>query len=159
MKKRIILPTVLAVSILFIGILAATKVSAEDSSYYPPIVQKIAEHFNLNVGDVQKVFDEERDERRADKYAFFAERLNDLVSEGKLTEAQKEAILDKHEEMQDKNEEWRNLSFEERKNKMQETREEFKEWAEEQGINLPLLGPFGKGFVKGFYRGYMMGTN
>jgi len=153
-KKKIILPTklaklrlptVLALSVLVIGILAS-NVSAQDASNYPPIVQKIAERFNLNVSEVEQVFDEERDERRADMYAHFAERLNDLVTEGKLTEAQKEAILDKHEEMQNSMEELENLTPEERKGKMQAMHEEFKTWVDEQGINLPLLGPFGTGF-------------
>jgi len=157
-KKKIILPTVLALSVLVIGILA-TNVSAQDSSNYPPIVQKIAERFNLNVSDVQEVFDEERDERRADMYAHFAERLNDLIAEGKLTEAQKEAILDKHEEMQDKMEELKDLSHDERKEKMQALHEEFRVWLDVQGIDLTLVGPFGHGFTRGFHKGFMMGMN
>lgn len=158
MKKKIILPTILALSVLVVGILA-TNVSAQDVSNYPPIVQKIAERFNLNVTEVQQVFDEERDERRADMYAHFAERFNDLVSEGKLTETQKEAILDKHEEMQNSMEELENLTPEERKLRMQTMHEEFKTWVEEQGIDLTLVGPFGRGFRHGFKSGYMMGPN
>jgi len=154
-KRKIFLPAMLAFSIFVIGILA-TNVSAQDVSNYPPIVQKIADKFNLNVTEVQQVFDQDRDERRADRYAQFAEDLNDLVTEGKLTETQKEAILDKHEEMQDKMEEFKTLSHEERHEKMQALREEFKSWAESQGIDLSVIGPFGHGFMRGFHKGYMM---
>jgi hypothetical protein len=158
MKKKIILPTILALSVLVVGILAS-GVSAQDTSNYPPIVQKISDKFNLNVSDVQQVFDEEADEKRAERFAFFADRLDELVSEGKLTEAQKESILDKHEEMQDKMEGLKDLSPEERKDKMRELHDEFKSWAEQEGIDLPLIGPFGKGFMSGFHKGYMMGAN
>jgi type I site-specific restriction-modification system R (restriction) subunit len=158
LKKKIILPTILALSVLVVGILA-TSASAQDVSNYPPLVQKIADKFSLNVTDVQKVFDEERDARQANMYAQFAERLNDLVSEGKLTEAQEEAILVKHEEMQNKMGDLKGLSHEERHQKMQEFHEEFKTWAEELGINLPLIGPFGGEFRKGFKAGHMMGPN
>jgi len=145
MKKKIILPTILALSVLVVGILA-TGVSAQDASNYPPIVQKISDKFNLNVSDVQQVFDEEADEKRAERFAFFADRLDDLVSQGKLTEAQKEAVLDKHEEMQDKIVELKNLPVAERKEKMRQIHEDFKTWAEGQEIDLPLIGPFGHGF-------------
>jgi hypothetical protein len=158
MKKKVILPTILALSVLVVGILA-NSVSAQDTSNYPPIVQKISDKFNLNVSDVQQVFDEEADEKRAERFAFFADRLDELVSEGKLREAQKESILDKHEEMQDKMEGLKDLAPEERKDKMRELHEEFKNWAEEQGIDLPLIGPFGKGYMSGFHKGYMMGAN
>lgn len=158
MKKKIILPTILALSVLVVGLMA-TNVLAQDTSNYPPLVQKIADRFNLNVSDVEEVFDEERDERRAEMFALFADRLDELVSEGKLTEAQKEVILDKHEEMQDKMEELKDLSPEERHEKMLSLHEEFKTWAEEEGIDLPLIGPFGKGFMRGFHKGYMMGAN
>jgi len=156
-RKKIIFPAVLALAILVVGILA-TNVSAQDVSNYPPLVQKIAERFNLNVSEVEEVFDEDRDARRADRYAHFAEGLNDLVSEGKLTGSQKEAILDKHEEMQDKMEELKSFPVEERKTKMQEIREEFKNWTEQEGIDLSLIGQFGRGFKQGFKAGYRMGV-
>ena len=135
MKKKIILPSILALSILVVGILAS-GVSAKDASNYPPIVQKIAEHFNLDVSEVEEVFDEERDERRAESFARFADRLDDLVFEGKLIESQKEEILDKHEEMQDAMEEIKNLPAGERRKKMQTLREGFKNLLEKSGLDL-----------------------
>ena len=160
-KHKIFLPVFLALAIFTVAILA-TKVKAQEAVNYPPIVQKIADKFNLNVSEVAGVFDEERDERRAEMFAYFAEHLNDLVAEGKLTEEQKEAVLDKHEELQSSMEGLGGLSREERKAKMLEVHNSFKSWAEEQGIDLSSIGPFKFGFHQkggdgsGFHHKYMM---
>ena len=148
-KPRIFLPAFLALAILSVGMLA-TKVKAEEYSNYPPIAQKIAERFNLNVGDVEDVFDEQRDERRADRYAYFTERLDDLVEEGTLTEGQREELIEMHETKQDAMQELRGLEPEQRRSRMQEMHEEMKAWAEGEGIDLPIIGPMGEGFGKGF---------
>ena len=166
LKKKIILPTKLAklrlptafmLGLILVGFLSVSYVSAQESGVYPSIVQKIAERFNLDEEDVKAVFDEERDEHHAEMQARWAERLEDLVNDGKINAEQKQAILDKHEEMHNKMLEWKDLSHEERHQKMQELHEEFKNWADEQGIDLPLLGPFGGGFRHGFGMGYKIG--
>ena len=156
-RRKVILPTMLALSILVVGILA-TNVTAANSNY-PPIVTKIAQKFNLNISDVQEVFDDERDERRAEMFARFSERLDELVSSGEITSSQKGAILDKHEEMQNKMDELRNLSPEERRDKMQSIHEEFRSWLKDQGFENLAIGPFGHGFKRGFGMGHMMGES
>ncbi|EKE14601.1 MAG: hypothetical protein ACD_12C00399G0002, partial [uncultured bacterium] len=80
----------LALSILVVGILATNSVTAANTNY-PPIVTKIAQKFNLNVSDVQTVFDDDRDERRAEMFARFSDKLDELVSSGEITASQKEA--------------------------------------------------------------------
>jgi len=156
MKKRIFLPTVFALSILVIGILSSNSVSAQQN--YPSVVTKIAQRFNLKVGDVQEVFDEERDARRAEMFARFSERLDELVSLGEITASQKEAILDKHEEMQEKMDELMGLSYDERKEKMRSIREEFTNWLKSEGLENLVIGRL-HGFGKGFGMGYMMGES
>lgn len=155
---RIFLPAFLALAILVVGILASNA-QAQEVNQYPPVVQKIADKFNLNVTEVQQVFDEERDVRRADRYAHFAERLNDFVAEGQLTEEQKEAILERHESMQDEMESLKNLSPEERRERMQALHEENRKWAEENGINTENFGPFKMkfGMREGMHKGYFEG--
>ena len=157
--KKIVFPTMIVLGVILVGLLSVSVASARDSGTYPSIVQKIAEKFNLNESDVQAVFDEEREEHYADMYAKWSERLDDLVNDGKITAEQKQAILDKHEEMHNKMLEYQSLDPEERYEKMIGLHEEFKTWAEGQGIDLPLLGPFGHGFMRGFHKGYMMGVN
>ena len=155
MKKNVFLPTMVLGTII-LGLLSVSYVSAQDSESYLPIVQKIAERFNLNEADVQAVFDEEREEHFADMQARWVEKLDDLATDGKITAEQKEAVIKKHEEMHDKMLELKDLEPEERKTKMREIHEEFKKWADEQGLDLPLLGPAGMGFRKGFHKGFMM---
>ncbi len=134
-----------------VGVLSTSIISAQDTSTYPTIVERLSEKFGLNKDEVQSVFNEVRDEHKADMYAHWAERLNDLVAEGKLTEAQKTALLDKHEELDNKMEDLKNqnLTFELRKKQMQALMSELKTWAESQSIDLSLIGLFGKGFGHG----------
>ena len=155
-RKRIILPTMLALSILVIGVLA-TNVRADEVNNYPPIVAKIAERFNLNVTDVQSVFDEERDERRAEMYARFSEYLDELVSSGKITVNQKDTILAKHEELQNQIDELRSLPAEQRREKMKSLHDDFKNWLNDQGLQNLNIGSFGHGFRMGHMG--MMGGN
>ncbi|OGM23937.1 hypothetical protein A2715_02045 [Candidatus Woesebacteria bacterium RIFCSPHIGHO2_01_FULL_39_32] len=157
--KKVIFPTMLVLGVILVGLLSVSVASAQDSDDYPSIVQKIAEKFNLNEADVQAVFVEDREEHYAEMQARWSERLDDLVNDGKITAEQKQVILDKHEEMHNKMEEWKDLNVEERHEKMHALHDEFKTWAEGPGIDLPLLGPFGRGFMRGFHKGYMMGTN
>ena len=153
MKRKIILPTFLLTGALAAGALGFTRVSAQETDY-PPIIDKLVERFGLNPDEVQDVFDEVRAEHHTQMLANFEERLNQAVTDGKITEEQKLAILDKNEEMKAKMDEWKSLTPEERHTKMQAYHEELKTWAEENGINFPF---FGIGHGRGFKMGYHMG--
>lgn len=139
MRKRIILPTILLTGALAVGSLGFARAYAQENGSYPPIVQKLAERFGLKEEDVADVFEEIKDERMANMHAKFATRLDDAVADGKLTEEQKQKLLDHHEKMQDKMEEWKDLPADERHEKMKEFHEEFKNWLEENDIELPMM--------------------
>lgn len=156
MKKRIILPTILLAGALAVGTIGINSVSAQDSSSYPPVVQKLAERFGLSQTDVQEVFDEARADHHAQMLANFEDRLNQAVSDGKITEDQKQLILDKHEEIQAKMDELQSLDPQNRREQMQAYHEELQNWAEDNNIDLPLFG-FGPGFARGFKMGHQMG--
>lgn len=140
-NKKAIIPTMLMLGIIVTGLLSVSYASAHESGEYPTIVKKLADKFNLNEDEVKAVFDEDRQEHFADMQANWAERLDDLVSEGKITNSQKDAIIKKHEEMHNKMVELKDLSPEERKVKMTEIREELKTWAESEGIDMSFIGP------------------
>jgi len=156
MSKKFILPTTLIMGIIMLGLLSVSYASAQENTNYPSIVQKLAEKFNLNEADVEAVFDEERQDHFADMQARWQERLDDLENDGKITGEQKTEIVKKHEEMHNQMLELQSLSVEERHQKMQEIHDSFKTWADEQGIELPLLGPMGYGMKHGFGHGGMM---
>ena len=158
MKKKILLPAIFAIAILAVGVLSTTAVSAQDS-VYPPIIERIAEKFNLNKDDVKNVFEEVHNERAADMYANFVERLDDLVAEGKLTAEQKQALLDKHEEIQKELESLSGLDRKSKTQKVREIQQEFRNWADSQGIDLTQIRPLGDGFRKGGVGMWMMGMH
>jgi hypothetical protein len=138
-KRKLFVPGIAIFIMLGISIASLNAVSAQEVSSYPPIVQKLAERFNLNPSEVEDVFQEMHEERQADMHAQFEERLNDLVSEGKLTEEQKLKVLDKIEEMQTKMESLRDLNPEERRQESREMHEEMRKWFEDSGINFEEL--------------------
>lgn len=155
LKNRFLLPTVLVVSLLMVGVLTASLVSAQDSAY-PTIIERLSSRFNLNKDEVQQVFEEVRDEHKADMYARWADRLGDFVAEGKITEDQKQAILDKHEEVEAKMEEIRsqNLTEDERREKVRALHDELRSWSDEQGLNFPfMMFRFGKGMMMHGFKG------
>jgi hypothetical protein len=158
-NKKIILPLIAAA--IMTGIVAGTGyVYAEDENPQNTLVQKIAQRFGLNEAEVEAVFDEDRSERQAEMQARFADRLIQAVSDGEITEAQKQLILDKHEEMQTEREtereQFRNMTAEERRSQMQVHRQELETWAETNGIDMENLFGFGGPKGGGMHRGPMM---
>lgn len=155
LKKRIILPTILLTGALAAGTLGISNVSAQDTSY-PNIVQRLAQKFNLDANQVQEVFMEVHNQRQAEMEARLVQRLEDMVVDGKITQDQKQMILNKHEEMQAKMDEWKDLEPEARRGKMQAYHEEIRTWAEENNLDFPFPlmmhggGHMGGGFRRGF---------
>jgi hypothetical protein len=156
-KYKIILPSVVALGVL-LGILNAyTTVSARDMAMYTPLVQKIAERFDLDEGEVQSVFNEYRDEHFAEMYAMHEEKLSDAVADGKITEEQKQMILEKHEKMHNLSLETADLDPEARHQRMHEVREESRTWENENDVDMHYSGAkrLRTGFGHGFKAGYM----
>lgn len=120
--------------------LGAVTVFAQNNDTYKPIVQRIAEKFNLNPEEVNQVFEQERKEKHQNMQLHCEERLNQAVADGKMTEEQKNEILAKHAEMEQKRAEFENLTSEQRQEKMQEMRQEM----EENGIDFGMFGKPGK---------------
>lgn len=143
-SKKIILPA-LAIA----GVIAATSafgvsgVRAMEDERGLPLIQRIADRFGLEESEVEEVFTQYRSERHLEMQVRFEERLAALVEEGTLTQAQADAILQKHEEMRADHEALLTASPEERKDYAQSHRAELKAWAEGEGIDVSLLGGLG----------------
>lgn len=157
-KYKYLIPGFIAVAIA--TAIGATTISAQESgSNGLTMVQRIAQRFNLNESEVQQVFDEEHAERKAQMRTRLEERLSEAVTEGEITEEQKQAILDKHDEMHNKMEALKDsdLTHKQRHEQMRAFHEEMKAWAEEEGLDMKDLMFIGKGFGKGIRGGRMMG--
>ena len=111
------------------------------------LVAEISQKFGLNQADVQSVFDIHRIQMHEQMLVELSERLSESVSEGKITEAEKQLLLDKHKEMAAQRESdrqnWQTKTIEERKALMQTKHQELINWAEVNGIDLKYLFHFG----------------
>src|SRR5664279_4275259 len=102
MKKQIItLGIITAVGVAGVtGIGVANATSNHGASPFSGLVDAISTKFNLNKVDVQKVVDDQRTSRQADRELKVKAELAKLVTDGKLTQAQVDKIIAKRAELQ-----------------------------------------------------------
>jgi uncharacterized protein YfaT (DUF1175 family) len=149
--KRTIIITALVVTLAGGTLYGASHVLAQDASgqYTSPLVQKIANKFGLNKNDVQAVFDQDKQDRMAQMEAKFEEQLSQYVNDGKITDAQKQLIIQKHKAlkatMQSEFENMKNKTPDERRAAMEAKKQELDTWAKQNGIDPQYLFPnFGR---------------
>jgi len=123
MKRKILLSILAAGTVLSAATMSISSVRADDSAYQP-IIQRIAERFNLDEAEVEAVFEAVHDERFAQMHDAMDAKLSEAVKDGVITEDQKTAYLAKHDEN----------AGERRAN-----RREMQTWMEENGINATAL--------------------
>ena len=177
-RKQMVATAILVFGIAAAGLGAAYAADNGNGNPMSGVVSAIAKKFNLNEADVQAVFDEQRSkmevqreqnrqQNQARHQTEFESRLAGLVSAGKLTQAQADAIKAKHSELQSWRDEQmaalKNKTGQERKTAVETLRQEQKEkidalkrWAAGQGISeeyLPLCGMGGEGRGMGHGRG------
>lgn len=121
----------------------ASTDTLKDNSAGQSLVDKIATKFNLNKDDVQKVFDQDREEHRQEMQQKLEDRLSKAVSDGKITEQQKTLILNKVQEMQSNKESLKDKTPEERRSLMKAKHDELTQWAKDNNIPLQYLHPMG----------------
>ena len=78
---------------------SATLAAENDQGEITTLVEAIAERFDVKVADVQAVFDEHREQMQAKHEEKAAERLQQAVDDGKITQEQADAITENREEM------------------------------------------------------------
>ncbi|EKE11256.1 MAG: hypothetical protein ACD_15C00113G0021 [uncultured bacterium] len=174
-NKRYFIPSLVLLAAMGAGVYGTNNAGAQVGENQSSIIERMASKFNLNKDEVQKVFDEEREERQKLRQENMEKRLSDAVSRGELTENQKKLILDKkaslrkeaearREEMQKNRENLGNMTenerkafVEERQAEMKKHREEMETWAKNNGIDIKyLMGPMGErmGGPKGMHRNF-----
>ena len=152
-KHRLLLASVGAVAILASGSLAAQNTFAAESTTPSPLsslIEKIAAKFNLSQAEVQAVFDEDRTAREAEIRQELREKteagLNQALTDGELTQAQKDLITAKLAELETRTEEVRKIEdVEDRKAAMDQLRADLSKWAAENTIDSHWLH---FGFIK-----------
>lgn len=120
------------------GMGAAAKAATTSSTGGTGLVDKIAQKFNLNKDDVQKVFDEDRQSQEAEHQAKMEERLTKAVTDGKLTDEQKTKILAKIKELDaardSEREAMKDKTPEEHKALMEQKQAELEQWAKDNNV-------------------------
>ena len=112
------------------------------------LVTAIAQKFNLNQADVQKIFDEQqtqmREKMETRQVEQQKERLTQAVKNGKLTQAQADLILAKQAELKTFHESLKGKTPEEARATMEAKKTELQQWAKTN--NIPeqyVIGPMG----------------
>jgi hypothetical protein len=143
MTIRQSLLTVGAFATLGIATLGVVSSVSADSAKSDNLASKIAQKFNLNQEEVQKVVDEHKGEMHQGHQNKINTKLDDYISSGKISAEQKTIIMNKldelHNERENNKESFKNLTQEERKSKMEEKKTEINSWAKQNGIDEELL--------------------
>ncbi|MCL5409799.1 MAG: hypothetical protein M1607_02995 [Patescibacteria group bacterium] len=153
LSKKLLLPA-LAVAILTIGVMGASVVNAQTpDNHLAGLVQAISQKFGLNESQVQAVVDQYQQQQKANFQANaqqrLTDRLNQAVTDGKITDTQKQAILDELAKLQSEYSpsSLKAMSADQRKQTLQQEQDEIQSWAQSQGIDPSYLRP--GYFVKG----------
>lgn len=119
-------------------------------------VQQLAQKLGVSEDKVQTAVNEIHTDRHAQMEKAYEDRLTTAVSNGELTEQQKQLLLQKHKELEDQRasqiESLKNKTPEERRTAMEQKRTELETWAKQNNIDLKWLMFGGKG---GHHRGMM----
>lgn len=141
--NKILTYTLITFTILGLSGLAVNNIQAQSvSENYSRIAEGLAQRFGLNTDEVRGYFDENR-----------GERMFERLTEAGLTEEQVQALRAKKEELREERDYLSDLSFEERQERAEEMRAEINEFAEQNGIDLSVLGRFGGSLKKGSRKG------
>lgn len=159
-SKRFAIPLAAVAIIGSAGAFGINYASA-DSSGSPDgqagLVDKLASALHVDKSKVQAVFDQDRTEREQTMEASYEQRLTQAVTDGKLTNAQKDLVLAKHKELKAKMEAARtsdnSSSDTDRRTAMKQMRTDIDAWASQNGIDakwlMPAMGPGGHGHGPG----------
>lgn len=134
-------------SLVGVGAVSAQSATGQNDS----IVSKIAQKFNLNKDEVQQVFDEDRTEHEEERQAELKTKLDQAVTNGKITADQETKLLAKLAEMKADRPDFKNMTDAEReaaRTQMEAKRTAFEAWLKENNIPTDLVpqgGPKGPG--------------
>ncbi len=158
MKSKFVLPVALIIvaGTAFIG----SNVFAQASQSNHPFATELAAKLGIDESKVETAFDEIRTERQKEMETAFEKRVNEALSSGKITAAQKDLILKKHEELQAQRDQerasMRDATPEERRTIMEKRHDDMKAWADENGIDYSSFFAGREGLQGRGGRGMMM---
>lgn len=158
-SKKIWLPVITVATVGAAAILSLSVAHAQtNASPWSGLAQMIAQKFGLDQTQVQSVVDQYHNQEKQTMMQNMqqreASRLDKLVSDGKITSAQKQAIIDELAALKNKYnpQNLASLTQEQRQAQFKAEQDEITSWAKAQGIDPTYLRP--TGYMKGG-RGHM----
>ncbi len=148
-SKKLIAALVVALGLAAGAVGANAAMNVNPANPMADIVSAIASKFNLKTEDVQKVFDEHHATMQSEHAARATDRLKQAVTDGKLTQAQADAIAAKHAEMKAMRDSLKDKTETERHEAMKAQMESLKQWAADNDIPKNFMMPFGPGKGRG----------
>lgn len=140
MKKPWLIGGTLATVALVMG--GASLTFAQSSSATSNnLVNEIAQHFNLNKADVQKVVDQHTEEQQAERTQKIQERLDALVKKGTLTADQEAKIIAEQKDISTFRASLKGKSAAERKAALATEKTQVEVWAKNANIPVKYLLP------------------
>jgi hypothetical protein len=127
-NNKMLIPSAIIIVLLAFASNSSSSTSAQNTTSYTPIVQKIAQKFNLNENDVEEVFIQDRMDLWNKRKQQLSDKLGMAVNDGKISQQQKQMILNKKDELQA-----------DRFAELETRKEEMKLWMNEIGVNPDLL--------------------
>lgn len=142
-----IIPAVALCMALGVGV---QSIYASENVQSSSLITKIAQKFNLSEDDVKAVFESNRQEHEQEKHQNYEAMLTEAVTQGKITEAQKQLIIAKNAEIKtvrdttmdhhkDLTQEERQTQMTEHHAQMEKDRDALEAWAKENGIDMKYL--------------------
>ena len=128
MSKKLLISLLTLGAVISLATYGVSSIRASETGTANPVISRLAEKFNLEENDVEAVFDAVHEERQEEMKKVREERLNEAVSDGVITEAQKNALIAKWDGLQQRHE---------------QERQEMQQWFEDQGIDPTKLAPYG----------------
>jgi len=146
-QQKYMIATIGTAAILAGGFFA-NAAFADTSPTHQSLVDMIATKFNLNKTDVQQVVDQYHAQQKTDMKQKFTDRLNQAVTDGKITSAQRDLITAKLIEVQGKIADIQKITDPTaRKTALTQLMTDVKAWATANNIDMKWLGPIaGRGF-------------
>lgn len=140
-NKKILVPTAAALMI-GLGVFGVGQISAQSDDMHSTMIQKLSQKLGISEDKINSAFEQIHSERKSERKAFLEQKLNQAVNDGKVTDAQKQAILNKFSEMKDfkvDKDSFKNMTAEQRRNAMQQKKQEMESWAAQNGLSLEIL--------------------
>ena len=154
LSKRYLLP-IAAVAVVATATIGAATVSAATGNQPGSLAQKLAGAFHLDATKVQTVIDQNRDEHHASMQAKmdqrYEDRLTKAVKEGKITDAQKTALIAEQKKLTAELAAGKDMSPTERRDLLKKVKDEATTWAKQNNLDVKWLLP-GRAVGMGMHR-------